>query len=104
MDESYILFDIPEGSDVVDREFLEQLGTRSWCATAPDLTRSARSSRARVASWPTALTELCSSLISTRTNIEISLLNTKTPCVVISPSGWRFGQVRRRNMLIWSAD
>jgi hypothetical protein len=28
MAESYILFDIPEGSDVIDREFLEQLGHR----------------------------------------------------------------------------
>jgi hypothetical protein len=35
MDESYILFDIPEGSDVVDREFLEQLGHQVMVCHGP---------------------------------------------------------------------
>lgn len=35
MAESYILFDIPAGSDVIDREFLEQLGHRVMVCHGP---------------------------------------------------------------------
>ena len=35
MADSYILFDIPDGSDVADREFLEQLGHRVMVCNGP---------------------------------------------------------------------
>ncbi|HEY3428612.1 MAG TPA: hypothetical protein VGK83_08110 [Acidimicrobiia bacterium] len=35
MEDSYILFDIPEGHEVVDRGFLEQLGHRVMTCTGP---------------------------------------------------------------------
>ena len=87
MADDYILFDIPEGEEAVDAEFLEGLGHQVMMCHGPSREHSAPSSVARVAHWRRAHMGSCSSWISNVPSTERYWPVTRIRCGPTCPFG-----------------